>query len=117
MGDSQKWCYWRCAGVLTDPSTGKLIARVEGFEATRAARTTTRDGGDFLVAPRSYDVARLYAYVDDDKRELEFWSARPGAPRRAVQRPAPYRAAVTLALNNDGSVRFPRGKQRRHREL
>ena len=61
------WCYFRTSGVLTDPGSGAVIARVEGVECARAL---PQRGGDknpeYLVAPRTYRVARRYAYADAD---------------------------------------------------
>ena len=98
------WDLWRTRGFLTDPASGAVLARVEGIEATR--RAPARGGaGDYLVPPAGYRVARSYAYADADTGdELASYRARPGAPARAVARPAPYAATVTHGLLSDGSA-------------
>ena len=98
------WAYWRCTGELSDPSTGAILARIEGVEATRDVGPAAETDGDYLVAPRAARVARRYAYGDAATgAELESKALRPGGPARPVPRPAAYAADVSHGLLADGA--------------
>ena len=98
------WAYWRCTGELSDPSTGAILARIEGVEATRDVGPAADTDLDYLVAPRAARVARRYAYGDAATgAEMESKALRPGGPARPVPRPAAYAADVSHGLLADGA--------------